>query len=189
MGLLNLNQLYKLEPSTLGLWCGVLRAAPRARLWLLQPSAGGEAALRSEVAACGVAAASRLRFAPVMPDVAVHLRRVGSFELVLDTLEYNCHTTGSDALWAGVPILTASGEQMASRVAASLLRASGGAAGVVGSLREYHAMAAALANGDSAEPEAAAAGSSAPATGAAGLASAASPPLRRCRWPAAAKVT
>jgi len=165
----------------------VLRAVPRARLWLLQPSAGGEAALRSEVAACGVAAASRLRFAPVMPDVAVHLRRVGSFEVVLDTLEYNCHTTGSDALWAGVPILTASGEQMASRVAASLLRASGGAAGVVGSLREYHAMAAALANGDSAE--AAAAGSSAPATGTAGLASAASPPLRRCRWPAGGKVT
>ena len=55
----------------------MLRAAPRARLWLLQPAAGGETALRSEVAACGVAAASRLRFAPVLPDVAVHLRRIG----------------------------------------------------------------------------------------------------------------
>ena len=77
LDLLNLNQLYKLEPSTLGLWCGVLRAAPRARLWLLQPAAGGEAALRSEVASCGVAVTSRLRFAPVLPDVAVHLRRIG----------------------------------------------------------------------------------------------------------------
>ena len=62
-------------------------AAPGARLWLLQPSAGGEAALRREMAACGVAAASRLHFAPVLPDVAVHLRRIGRFELVLDTSE------------------------------------------------------------------------------------------------------
>ena len=67
---------------------------------------------------------------------------------MLDTPEYNCHTTGSDALWAGVPIVTASGEQMASRVAGSLLRASGGADGVVRSLREYHTLAATLANGD-----------------------------------------
>ena len=103
---------------------------------------------------------------------------------MLDTLEYNCHTTGSDALWAGVPIVTASGEQMASRVAGSLLRASGGGAGVVRSLREYHALAATLANGVT--TEAAAAGRSAPATT---LASAASPPPRRCRWPAAAEVT
>ena len=121
-------------------------------------------------------------------DKAPYIARGSLADLFLDCPMCNGHTTGTDILWAGVPILTASGEQMASRVAASLLRASGGAAGVVGSLREYHALAAALANGDSAEPEAAAAGSSAQATGAAGLASAASPPLRRCRWPAAAKL-
>ena len=97
---------------------------------------------------------------------------------MLDTPEYNCHTTGSDALWAGVPIVTASGEQMASRVAGSLLRASGGADGVVRSLREYHILAATLANGDTAE--AAAAGSWGPT-----VASTAPPPPRRCRWPVA----
>ena len=185
MGLLNLNQLYKLEPSTLGLWCGVLRAAPRARLWLLQPSAGGEAALRSEVAACGVAAASRLRFAPVMPDVAVHLRRVGSFELVLDTLEFNCHTTGSDALWAGVPLVTVSGEQMAARVAGSLLRASGASTGVVRSLREYHALSTGLVNG-AADGDAPGHSWSTLGAGARSTSTSSSPPPpRRCRWPEA----
>ena len=185
LGLLNLNQLYKLEPSTLGLWCGVLRAAPRARLWLLQPAGGGEAALRSEAAACGVAAANRLRFAPLVFEVATHLRRVGSFGLVLDTPEYNCHTTGTDALWAGLPLVTASGEQMASRVAGSLLRASGAATGVVRSLREYHTLAAFLVNGadGTAAPEKAAVGS----WGTTG-ASTASPPPRRCRWPVVADV-
>ena len=105
---------------------------------------------------------------------------------MLDTPEYNCHTTGSDALWAGVPIVTVSGEQMASRVAGSLLRASGAAAGVVRSLREYHALATTLANSDTAE--AAAAGNRGP-TEATPEASPASPPPRRCRWPVAAEVT
>ena len=62
----------------------------------------GETALRSKVGACGVAAARRLRFAPVVGEVGAHLHRVRIFGLVLDTPEYNCHTTGRDA-WSSAP--------------------------------------------------------------------------------------
>jgi protein O-GlcNAc transferase len=184
VNLYNLNQLYKLEPSTLGLWCGVLRAAPRAVLWLLEPPHGGEA-LRREARACGVAAARRLRFAPVVSDVGAHLRRLGHAHLGLDTPEYNCHTTGSDALWAGVPLVTVSGEQMAARVAGSLLRASGASTGVVRSLREYHALSTGLVNG-AADGDAPGHSWSTLGAGARSTSTSSSPPPpRRCRWPEA----
>ena len=79
--------------------------------------------------------------APIEPRVAEHLARVGGAQLALDTPEYNCHTTGSDALFAGVPLLTLPGEQMASRVARSLVAATASLA-PVRSLRAYEAAAA-----------------------------------------------
>ena len=88
-----------------------------------------------EAVACGLRRA-RVVIAPIEPRVAEHLARVGSAQLALDTPEYNCHTTGSDALFAGVPLLTLPGEQMASRVARSLVAATASLA-PVRSLREY----------------------------------------------------
>ena len=73
-----------------------------------------------------------------------HLARLGASSLLVDTPEYNCHTTGSDALWSGVPSLSAGGEQMASRVGTSLLAASGLSSGRVYSHKEYVDVAAAL---------------------------------------------
>ena len=97
----------------------------------------GEPNLRAEMAACGVDARQRLLFAPVTGEIGPHLRRIAHAQLVVDTLEYNCHTTGSDALWSGVPMLSTAGEPMAARVGASLLTSSSGLAGVVHGLREY----------------------------------------------------
>ena len=140
--LVNFNQLYKLTPTALRAWCGVLGAAPRASLWLLAQPADAAAHVWREAAACGLRRA-RVVIAPIEPRVAEHLARVGGAQLALDTPEYNCHTTGSDALFAGVPLLTLPGEQMASRVARSLVAATASLA-PVRSLREYEAAAARL---------------------------------------------
>ena len=182
VGLVNFNQLYKLEPGTLWLWCGVLHAAPRAFLWLLLQPADGAAALAREAAACGVDTVRRLRFAPLTMQIEPHLRRIGRAHLALDTPVYNCHTTGSDALWAGVPLVSVAGEQVAARVAGSLLRASGGAA-VVRSLREYQTLAAGLASDTDSAAGAGRVGA-APAAGPPPPAAAAPlPSPQRCRWP------
>jgi predicted O-linked N-acetylglucosamine transferase (SPINDLY family) len=92
------------------------------------------------------ATAARAQFAPLEADIRAHLRRVSTAQLLLDTLEYNCHTTGSDALWAGVPALTLRGEQMASRVGASLLGAAGVPPSLAHSVRGYQQLATELAS-------------------------------------------
>ena len=86
----------------------------------------------------------RLVFAPHLPQDA-HLARLPLADLVLDTSPYNAHTTASDALWAGVPVLTCAGSTFASRVAGSLLHAVGLAELVTQSLADYAALALALA--------------------------------------------
>jgi predicted O-linked N-acetylglucosamine transferase (SPINDLY family) len=92
-------------------------------LWLLQDNEHVVANLRSQAAARNVDP-NRLVFAPRMP-LADHLARHRVADLFLDTLPYNAHTTASDALWVGLPVLTLLGESFAGRVAASLLRAEG----------------------------------------------------------------
>jgi predicted O-linked N-acetylglucosamine transferase (SPINDLY family) len=87
---------------------------------------------------------ARLVFAPKIPPPA-HLARHGLADLFLDTLPYNAHTSASDALWAGLPLLTCRGDQFDGRVAASLLEAMGLGELVTHSLEEYEAMARALA--------------------------------------------
>jgi predicted O-linked N-acetylglucosamine transferase (SPINDLY family) len=90
-------------------------------LWLLADNPWAERNLRREAAARGVAA-ERLVFAGRLP-AAEHLARQRAADLFLDTLPYNAHTTASDALWAGLPVLTRAGTSFPSRVAASLLTA------------------------------------------------------------------
>jgi predicted O-linked N-acetylglucosamine transferase (SPINDLY family) len=116
------NQAYKLTPEIFDLWCRLLDAVPGSVLWLLAaPMAEGN--LRNEAWKRGVNG-NRLVFAPDMAQ-GEHLARLQLADLVLDTAPYNAHTTASDALWAGVPIVTCSGSTFPSRVAGSLLRAVG----------------------------------------------------------------
>lgn len=145
--IVNFNQIYKISPTAGALWCSMLLQEPTAMLWLLKQPADGEPNLRSEFAACGVAN-RRVRFAPLIHDIPVHLRRTARASLVADTPEYNCHTTGSDALWSGVPIVTVPGDSMASRVAQSLLKSSATIPGIVRSLREYVEVGAHLLHQD-----------------------------------------
>jgi predicted O-linked N-acetylglucosamine transferase (SPINDLY family) len=119
----NFNQTYKFSPETFSLWCRLLDALPGSVLWLLESHPVAHENLRKEARARGVNPA-RLIFAPLAP-YAEHLGRLRLADLALDTYPYTSHTTGSDALWAGVPMVTRIGETFASRVAASLLHAAG----------------------------------------------------------------
>ena len=115
------NQSYKLSPTLLDLWAEILRRSPQSVLWLLAWNPAAERNLRREWAARGMEAA-RLIFAPRL-EVDAHLARLRQADLFLDTWPCNAHTTASEALWAGVPVLTVPGESFASRVGASLVQA------------------------------------------------------------------
>jgi protein O-GlcNAc transferase len=143
--LINFNQAYKLSRVAGELWCAaLLRSGPDSRLWLLRQPDDAEPFLRAELAACGVHERRRVIFAPIVADIPGHLARVATASLGVDTPEYNTHTTGSDALWGGVPMVSAPGEPMAARVASSLLKATAMSSGVVGGLKEYVDAVAAL---------------------------------------------
>ena len=90
-------------------------------------------------------AASRIVFAGRLPDMADHLARYQSVDLFLDTFPYGAHTTASDALWMGLPVLTRCGRSFASRVASSLLHAVGLPELVTHSAQAYESLAIELA--------------------------------------------
>jgi protein O-GlcNAc transferase len=115
------NNPNKLTRDVFGIWMRLLRAVPGSVLWLLDPNAAVKGNLLAEAGAHGIAS-ERLVFASRLPQ-AEHLARHRVADLFLDTLPYNAHTTASDALWAGLPLLTRQGETFAGRVAASLLTA------------------------------------------------------------------
>lgn len=117
------NESYKISPEVFDVWCRVLNRVPHAVLWLLECNAESKAALRREAGSRGVDP-DRVVFAPKI-DNASHLRRVACADLFLDTWPCNGHTTASDMLWCGVPVVTYSGRTFASRVAGSLLHAVG----------------------------------------------------------------
>lgn len=121
--LASFNNTYKLEPVMFAGWMAVLREIPEAVLWLLPNNPLAVANLRREAAAAGIAP-ERLVFADMVPK-AEHLKRAQLADLALDTRIYNGHTTTSDMLWAGLPVVTLRGAHFASRVSASLLTAFG----------------------------------------------------------------
>ncbi|MBY6243173.1 UDP-N-acetylglucosamine-peptide N-acetylglucosaminyltransferase [Methylosinus sp. Sm6] len=136
------NQAYKFTPEIFDVWCRLLDAAPGSVLWLLAaPTAEGN--LRNEAWKRGVNG-NRLVFAPDMTQ-GDHLARLQLADLVLDTAPYNAHTTASDALWAGTPVVTCSGSTFPSRVAGSLLRAVGLTELIAADLDDYFALALRLA--------------------------------------------
>ena len=134
---------YKLDAGLFGLWMRLMRAEPRTVLWLVEGSPMAAVRLRAAALAHGVAP-ERLLFAPVWPKHR-HLERLALADLVLDTRFYNGHTTVSDALWAGVPVVTLQGSAFAGRVGASLLQAAGLPEGITRSLADYEALAGRLA--------------------------------------------
>jgi predicted O-linked N-acetylglucosamine transferase (SPINDLY family) len=115
------NYPYKLTPAMFALWLKLLAATPGSVLWLLEASPLFARNLRAAAASGGVDPA-RLVFAPVLPH-GEHMARIAAADLFLDSLPYGAHTTGSDALWAGLPLLTCRGRSFAGRVGASLLTA------------------------------------------------------------------
>jgi predicted O-linked N-acetylglucosamine transferase (SPINDLY family) len=115
------NDNYKITPDVFSSWMRILSAMPNGVLWLFEDNAAAADNLRREAAARGVAP-ERLVFARRLPTPD-HLARHRCADLFLDTLPYGAHTTASDALWTGLPVLTCLGETFAGRVGASLLNA------------------------------------------------------------------
>ena len=138
------NDGYKITPEVFDSWMRIMRAVPDSVLWLRANNPWAMANLRQAAQARGVAA-ERLIFAQRVPTLAEHLARHRLADLFLDTLPYNAHTTASDALWAGLPVLTRKGESFTARVAASVLTAVGLPELITYDSAEYEALAIELA--------------------------------------------
>jgi len=138
------NRTSKFTPALFDIWMRLLGKTAGSVLWLLDGDPVSNENLRREAVARGIAA-ERLVFAPHAP-VDEHLARHQLADLFLDTLPYNAHTGASDALWAGLPVLTCLGTTFAGRVAASLLNAVGLPELVTRSLDEYEALALRIAH-------------------------------------------
>lgn len=115
------NDCYKISASTFDVWTRLLENVAGSVLWLLEDNPRAADNLRREAEARGIDG-GRLVFAKRIP-LDQHLARHRLADLFLDTLPYNAHTTASDALWAGLPVLTQAGQSFAARVASSVLHA------------------------------------------------------------------
>jgi predicted O-linked N-acetylglucosamine transferase (SPINDLY family) len=137
------NNTFKISPILFDIWMRLLRQIDGSVLWLLESHATASDNLRREAERRGVPA-NRLVFAP-RRRLEDHLARHRLADLFLDTLPYNAHTTASDALWAGLPVLTCIGSTFAGRVAASLLSALGLSELIAESFDQYETLALELA--------------------------------------------
>jgi len=140
------NNHAKITRTVFDIWARLMHSVEGSVLWLLEGTASDT--LRAQARARGIDA-GRLIFAPLVGQSA-HLARLGLADLVLDTLPYNAHTTASDALWTGVPIVTCRGKSFAGRVAASLLAAIGLPELIAEDFAAYEALALKLARDTSA---------------------------------------
>jgi predicted O-linked N-acetylglucosamine transferase (SPINDLY family) len=139
------NNAYKLTPSVFESRMKILKAVEGSVLWLSDHSATAANNLRRAAIAAGVDP-DRLVFASRLPSAADHLARHRLADLFLDTLPYNAHSTASDALWAGLPVLTKIGETFAGRVAAGLLTAVGLPELIAGTAEQFESIAIELAS-------------------------------------------
>jgi protein O-GlcNAc transferase len=137
------NNNYKISPKEFDIWMRLLGKLESSVLWLLKSNKWAEQNLMREAEARGISS-ERLIFAERVPQ-AEHLARQKLADLFLDTFSYNAHTTTSDALWAGLPVVTKLGEGFAARVAGSLLTAIGLPELITQSEEAYEALALALA--------------------------------------------
>lgn len=144
------NNNYKITPNVFDVWMRLLTAVEGSVLWLLEDNPTAAVNLRREAARRNVDAGRLIFAGRIAPEE--HLARQRSADLFLDTLPCNAHTTASDALWVGLPVLTCPGGSFTSRVAASLLHAVGLPEMIAPTLAEYETLALALAR-DSARLE------------------------------------
>ncbi len=137
------NNNFKILPATFEGWMRILKAVEGSILWLFQDNSWAVENLKKEAEKQGISG-DRLVFAERLP-LPEHLARHRQADLFLDTFPYNAHTTTSDALWSGLPVLTLMGKSFASRVAASLLNAIGLPELITSTQEEYEALAIELA--------------------------------------------
>lgn len=137
------NNSYKITPHTFDVWMRILKQVPDSVLWLLSDTPEATANLQNEARLRGIDP-DRLVFADRMPNED-HLARHAMADLFLDTWPYNAHTTASDALWAGLPLLTLQGRSFPGRVAGSLLKAVQCEDMVCDSIAAYESKAISLA--------------------------------------------
>jgi predicted O-linked N-acetylglucosamine transferase (SPINDLY family) len=137
------NNNYKIMPAMFDCWMKILKAVEGSVLWLLQDNPSAAKNLQKEAFDRGVNG-NRLIFAERLP-LSEHLSRYHLADLFLDTFPYNAHTTASDALWTGLPVLTLIGQSFAGRVAASLLNAIELPELITNTQEEYEALAISLA--------------------------------------------
>jgi protein O-GlcNAc transferase len=137
------NNSYKLNPAIFDIWMRLLEKTAGSVLWLQGADTSVERNLRREAEKRGITP-DRLIFAP-RAEYANHLARYQRADLFLDTLPFNAGATASDALWAGLPVVTCAGEAFAARMAGSLLNAVGLPELVTRNLADYEALALALA--------------------------------------------
>ncbi len=142
------NNNYKITPETFDRWMHILKAVDGSVLWLIQDNEAAEKNLQAEAFKRGISS-NRIIFAKRLP-LPEHLARHKLADLFLDTLPYNAHTTASDALWAGVPVLTLSGQTFPGRVSASLLSALRMEGLITKTPEEYEQLAIELARDKSA---------------------------------------
>jgi protein O-GlcNAc transferase len=138
------NNTYKITPDVFTMWMRILKAIEKSVLWLIESNPNAVANLRNAAMRNGVSP-DRLVFAKRMP-LPDHLARHRLADLFLDTFPCNAHTTASDSLWAGLPVLSQIGETFAGRVAASLLNAIGLRELVVPTAQAYENLAIELAS-------------------------------------------
>jgi protein O-GlcNAc transferase len=139
-----MNASYKLTPQVFDIWMRLLQAKPGSVLWLLAHGDPVDSNLKREASSRGVDP-TRLVFAPRVPNEA-HIARLTAADLALDTLPYGAHTTASDALWAGVPMVTCCGDSFVARVGGSLLHAMKLDELVTETLADYESLAGRLAH-------------------------------------------
>ena len=138
------HQSYKISAEVFDQWCGLLHALPGAVLWLLQWNTNVQAALTAAARERGIGP-ERLVFAPMLTQQG-HLSRLACADIYLDAWPCNAHTTASEALWCGVPVVTVQGATFAQRVASSLLHAVGQGERVCDDVQGYARQAIALAS-------------------------------------------
>jgi predicted O-linked N-acetylglucosamine transferase (SPINDLY family) len=140
----NFNNSYKITPEFFDIWMRLLSRVENSVLWLMGKSMEYEVKLRKEAARRGVSP-DRLVFAPQV-ESKTHLKRQQLADLFLDNLPCNAHTTASDALWVGLPLVTCAGSTFAGRVAGSLLMAAGAPELITSTLADYEQLALDLAS-------------------------------------------
>ncbi len=139
------NNSWKITPNIFELWMKILQQVSNSVLWLSEMNSSAKKNIQRNFSQNGLNT-SRLIFAKRLPDLADHFARYQLADLFLDTSPYGAHTTASDALWTGVPVLTLQGQSFAARVAASLLTNIGVPELITHTIEEYFSLAVELAN-------------------------------------------